>query len=300
MTLAPLSAVAVAVVLIGGSVSSSQHAAAGLSRTVYVSVADRYGQSVDNLVPSDLEIKEGGKLVTIESAGRATEPLQIGLIVDDNGTGLFRAPLARFVQRMEGRAVMALRSVVGQTMKVVEFTPSVDALMRGIATLNARPETPDGGQLLEGISEAAIELHKVEARRPVIIALTVGGLEHSTVSSDFVLDQLRKSGASLHVFSVAGSSLRASVVARTPKDLLQENLHLNRVLGDGPKQTGGRHQQIVASAGALTGLQTLASELTSQYRIIYTLPSGARRSEKLSIAVRRKDLVVRAPAKLPT
>jgi hypothetical protein len=300
MTLAPISAVAVAVVLIGGSVSSSQPAPTGLSRTVYVSVADRNGQSVDNLVPSDLEIKEGGKLVTLESAGRATEPLQIDLIVDDNGTGLFRAPLARFVQRMEGRAVMALRSVVGQTMKVVEFTPSIDALMRGIATLNARPETPDGGQLLEGISEAAIELHKVEARRPVIIALTVGGQEHSTVSSDFVLDQLRKSGASLHVFSVAGSSLRASVVAKTPRDLLQENMHLNRVLGDGPKQTGGRHQQIVASAGALTGLQTLASELTSQYRIIYTLPSGARRSEKLSIAVRRKDLVVRGPAKLPT
>jgi hypothetical protein len=299
-TLAPISAVAIAVVLIGSSVSSSQPAAPGLSRTVYVSVADRNGGTVDNLVPSDLEIKEGGKQVTIESAGRATEPLQIDLIVDDNGTGLFRAPLARFVQRMEGRAVMALRSVVGQTMKLVEFTPSVDALMRGIATLNARPETSDGGQLLEGISEAALELHKVEARRPIIIALTVGGQEHSTVSSDFVLDQLRKSGATLHVFSVANSALRGSVAVKAPRDLLQENMHLNRVLGDGPKQTGGRHQQIVASAGALLGLQTLASELTSQYRIIYTLPSGARRSEKLSIAVRRKDLVVRAPAKLPT
>ena len=298
--LAPISAVAIAALLAGSSASSQELAPTTFSRTVYITVTDRDGAAVDNLDPSDLEIKEGGKLVTIESAGRATEPLQIDLIVDDNGTGLFRAPLARFVQRMEGRAVMALRSVVGQTMKVVEFTPSVDALMRGIATLNARPETPDGGQLLEGISEAAIELHKVEARRPVIIALTVGGQEHSTVSSDFVLDQLRKSGATLHVFSVAGSSLRASVVAKTPKDLLQENMHLNRVLGDGPKQTGGQHQQIVASAGALVGLQTLASELTSQYRIIYTLPSGARRSEKLSIAVRRKDLVVRAPAKLPT
>ena len=36
--------------------------------------------------------------------------MQIDVIVDDNGTGLFRASLARFVQRMEGRAVMALRS----------------------------------------------------------------------------------------------------------------------------------------------------------------------------------------------
>lgn len=299
-TLAPISAAAIIVLLSCGVLSAQEAARPGLSRTVYISVTDRNGGSVDNLLPSDLEIKEGGKVVTIESAGRATEPLQIGLIVDDNGTGLFRAPLARFVQRMEGRAVMALRSVVGQPMKLVEFTPSVDALLRGIATLNARPETADGGQLLEGISEAALELHKVEARRPIIIALTVGGQEHSTVSSDFVLDQLRKAGATLHVFSVANSALRSSVAVKVPRDLLQENMHLNRVLGDGPKQTGGQHQQIIASTGALLGLQTLASELTSQYRITYTLPVGAKRSERLNIAVRRKDLVVRAPSKLPT
>jgi hypothetical protein len=30
------------------------------------------------------------------------------------------------------------------------------------------------------------------------------------------------------------------------------------------------------------------------------LPAGAKRSEKLDVSVRRKDIVVRAPAKLPT
>jgi hypothetical protein len=288
------------VMLSCGVLSSQAPNGSALSRTVYITVTDRSGVPVDNLLASDLEIKEGGKLATIESAGRTSEPLQIDMIVDDNGTGLFRASLARFVQRMEGRAVMALRSVVGQTMKLVEFTPNVDALLTAIATLNARPGTPDGGQLLEGISEAALELHKVEAKRPIIIALTVGGTEHSTVSSDFVLDQLRKSGAALHVFSVANSALRETVVAKLPRDLLQENMHLYRVLGDGPKQSGGRHQEIVATAGALVGLQNLASELTSQYRVTYTLPPGAKRSEKLDISVRRKDVVVRAPEKLPT
>ena len=271
-----------------------------LSRTVYITVTDRDGIPVPDLSIDDLEIKEGGKLVTVDAAGLASEPMQIDIIVDDNGTGLFRAPLARFVRRMEGRAVMALRAVVGQTMKVVEFTPSVEAMLMGIATLNARPGTPDGGQLLEGISEAALELHKAEAKRPVIIALTVGGQEHSTVRSDFVLDQLRKCGAVLHVFSVANSALRSTMIATAPRDLLQENMHLQRVLGDGPKQTGGRHQQIVASAGALQALQNLAAELTSQYRITYTLPAGAKRSEKLNVSVRRKDLVVRAPARLPS
>ena len=68
---------------------------------------------------------------------------------------------------------MALSSVVGQTMKVVDYTTRLDALNNGLATLNARPGTPDGGQLLEGIAEAAIDLRRKEAMRPVIIALTV-------------------------------------------------------------------------------------------------------------------------------
>jgi hypothetical protein len=134
----------------------------------------------------------------------------------------------------------------------------------------------------------------------VIIALTVGGEEHSTVSSDHVLDQLRKSGAALHVFSVENSALRSTVAASKPSALLQENMHLSRVLGDGPKQSGGRHQSIVASTGVLSSLQTLASELTSQYRVIYNLPAGAKRSEKLNVAVKRKGVAVRAPAKLPS
>jgi hypothetical protein len=295
-----ISGMGVAVMLSCGVLSSQTPAVSSPSRTVYISVTDRNGVPVDTLLASDLEIREGGKLATVQSADRASEPMQIDLIVDDNGTGLFRASLARFVQRMEGRAIMALRSVVGQTMKLVEFTPNVDALLTAIATLNARPGTPDGGQLLEGISEAALELHKVEAKRPIIIALTVGGEEHSTVNSDLVLNQLRKSGAALYVFSVANSALRPTIVAQTPKDLLQENMHLYRVLGDGPKQSGGRHQQIVASTGVLLGLQHLASELTLQYRVTYTLPAGAKRSEKLDVSVRRKDIVVRAPAKLPT
>ena len=295
------SALGAAVVLSCGIVAAQGTApSTPLSRTIYATVTDRNGVPVEDLTAADFEIKEGGKAVAVNEAGIAKNPLQIALIVDDNGTGLFRSPLARFVQRMDGHAVMSLSSITGQTMKIVDYTPSADALLQGITTLNARPGTPDGGQLLEGISEAAVELAKREASRPVIIALTVGGEEHSTVNSDHVLDQLRKSGAVLHVFSVESSALRSTVAAANPKDLLQENMHLNRVLGDGPKQSGGQHQSIIASTGFLMSLQNLAVELTTQYRITYTLPPGAERSEKLNISVKRKGLKVRAPSKLPT
>ncbi len=269
-------------------------------RTVYVTVLDKNGAPVEDLAADDFEVKEGGKAAVVEQARIAREPLQIALIVDDNGTGIFRSPLARFVQRMDGRAVMSVRSVTGQTMKLLDYTPRADLVLHAVTTLSARPATPDGGQLLEGISEAAVELDRLEAKRPVIIAFTVGGTEHSTVSSDQVLDQLRKSGAVLHVFSVANSALRSTVTATAPRDLLQETMHLNRVLGDGPKQSGGTHQQIVASAGFLAGLGNLASELVSQYRVDYTLRPGAKKSDRLNVSVKRRGLIVRAPSKIPT
>jgi VWFA-related protein len=294
------SAVLGVAVALSCGIAAAQTPPAPESRTVYVTVTDKNGLPIEDLTAADFEIKEGGKTVLVSEARIAKDPMQIALIVDDNGTGLFRSPLARFVQRLDGHAVMALSSVTGQTMKLVDYTQSTDAILQGLSTLNARPGTPDGGQLLEGISEAAVELRKREATRPLIIAFTVGGEEHSTVNSDHVLDQLRKSGATLHVFSVESSALRSTVAAANPRDLLQENMHLNRVLGDGPKQSGGRHQSIVASTGFLVGLQNLAAELTAQYRITYTLPPGTKRAEKLNVSVKRKGLTVRAPAKLPT
>ena len=300
MTRSSIVLAAAAVVLGSSHLMGQGTASTPASRTIFVTVTDKAGVPIEDLAAADFEIKEGGKAVIVNDLSIAKDPLQIALIVDDNGTGLFRSPLARFVQRLSGQAEMSLSAVIGQTMKLVDYTPNAEAILQGIVTLNARPGNPDGGQLLEGISEAALELRKREAVRPVIIALTVGGEEHSTVNSDLVLDQLRKSAAILHVFSVERSALRSTVAATNAKDLLQENMHLSRVLGDGPKQTGGRHQSIVATTGLLMPLQNLAGELMSQYRISYSLPPGAKRSDKLNVSIKRRGVVVRAPEKLPT
>jgi hypothetical protein len=268
-------------------------------RAVFVTVTERDGTPVADLSVEEFAVKEGGRTVQIVQAALATEPMQIALIVDDNGTGLFRAPLSRFVHRLEGRASMALSSVTGQTMKLVDYTTSIEALDKGLATLSARPGTPDGGQLLEGISEAAKELQKREARRPIIIALTVGGEEHSTVDSDDVLDHLRRSGAILHVFSVINNSLRSTVATKGPSSLLQENLSLQKVLGEGPRQSGGSRMEIAPTAGNLNDLQNLAIQLLQQYRVAYTLPAGARPSDRIAVSVTRRGVSVRAPTRIP-
>lgn len=269
------------------------------TRTLYVVVTDSKGAAVTDLTAADFVIKESGKEREIVKAEIATAPLQVAVIVDDNGTGLFRYGLGQFLQKLLGRGEFAISTVIGQTMKILDYTTSPDALSTALGRLNPRPETPDGGQLIEGISESAKELLKRHAGRPVIVALTVGGEEHSPINAHDVLETLKDSGASLNVISVAGSALRSTMTSSNPGDALDGTLNLGEVLGDGPKQSGGRRDEIVATAGIVQGLQLLADELLHQYVISYSLPNGVKPSDRIQVSVKRKGVTLRAPSRIP-
>jgi hypothetical protein len=271
----------------------------GETRRVYVTAVDRSGAVVADLTAADVAVKEGGKEREVVSLKPAVRPLQIAILVDDNGTGLFRVAVARFIEALLGRAEFSIITVAGQPLKLTPFTPNSDVLREAIGQLNARPGTPDGGQLLSGISEAAADFDRRKVERPVILALTVGGQEHAPLPGHHVLEQLRKSGAALHVVAVIGSTLRSTPQATRPADLLNENLGLSEVLGDGPKRSGGRREEVPAIAGAVTGLQQLAEALKHQYVVEYALPQGVKPSDRFSVSTKRRDVTLRAPTHIP-
>jgi VWFA-related protein len=266
--------------------------------TVYVTAVEQTGAPVLDLVADDFSIKENGKTREIVRAEVARTQMQIELLVDDNGSGIFRHGLVQFVQLMQGRAEMSLSTVYGQTQRLVDYTADVEKLTAAIAALTARPSTPDGGQLLEGIFEASKEQQKREAQRPIIVALTVGGEEHSTLPAHHVLDQLAKSGTALYVVRVGNSQIRATVRIDKPSALLNENLNLSEVLGEGPKQSGGWVQEIVSSGGLTTGLQRLAAELKNQYAVAYARPVDEKGSTKINVSTTRRGLTLRAPTRV--
>ena len=296
--------IAVACLPAGASAKADRPALLGAAsdpqtRRVYISVVDSAGQPVPDLAAADLTIKEGGKAREIVRVVPATGTIQIALLVDDNGTGIFRFAVGRFIESMFGRAEFSISTVTGQMLRLVDYTAKAEPLSEAIGKLNARPETNDGGQLLDGIAEAAIELEKRKAPRPVILALTVGGVEHSTLPAHHVLDKLRQSGAALHVLAVANTALRSQSNPTTAGGLLGENMNLSEVLGDGPKQSGGLRNEIVAATGITGGLQQLANELKHQYVVEYTLPDGVKPDDKLSVTLKRKGLTLHAPLRIP-
>jgi hypothetical protein len=268
------------------------------TRVVYVDVLDRNGASVPALTAADFSVREAGKIREVVGVSIARAPMRIAMLVDDNGTGIFRAGVVRFIQRLQGRAEFALSTVAGQHLKLVDYTARNEPLVEAIGQLAARPGTPDGGQLLEGIYETAKDFEKRRTERPIIVVLTVGGEEHSTLPAHHVLDQLKKSGARLHVIAFSSSALRSTVAIQKPAALLGENLNLNEVLGDGPKKSGGSRDELVASAGLVQGLHELAEHLLNQYAVSFVQPDGVKAFEKLDIAVNKPGVTVRAPARM--
>jgi VWFA-related protein len=268
---------------------------------IYVSAADRNGVPATDLIASDFVLKEGGDIREIVKVQRATAPLHIALIIDDSGTGIFRFAVANFVDQLLGKAQFAIKRVVGQVQTIVDYTADLERLRQAVSSLKVMTETPKGGQVVEGIFEASKELQRRAVERPVIVVFTDTTEEYSTLPAAHVLNQLQDSGAVLYVISIArmvqGTLPNSGVVPDKPSDLLDKQVDINQVLGDGPKQSGGRRAEIIGTAGSIPVLQQIGEELNHQYVITYIVPAGEKPNQKLNITTKRKGIIVRAPSR---
>ncbi|HUR20024.1 MAG TPA: hypothetical protein VMZ90_04395 [Vicinamibacterales bacterium] len=269
------------------------------TRVVYVNAVDAHHASVADLGVPDFVVKEDGKSREVLSVEPAVQGLQVIVLVDDNGTGVFRYGLAALAQRLQGRAELAIRVVANQVQTLVETTRDVNAWLAGIAHLGVRPPTPDGGQLLEGIFEAARDFRRREATRPVIVALTVGGEEQSPRPSGQVLDELWRSGAALHVLFVESRTIRPPVAVGKPSDLLEDTFNLGKVLSSGPRESGGQRRDILSAGAQPVDVQHIAQDLMSQYAITYSRPAGGSQPRKLQVTSPRSGVTVIAPTRVP-
>lgn len=264
---------------------------------VFVSATGDHDAPVSDLTPADLVVKEDGRTREVLSVEPAKGPMQIVVLVDDDGSGVFRFGLEQFALLLQGRATISLRIIRGQVQEVFGFTPDVDRWMAGFRQMGVRASTPGGGQLIEGVFDAASELKQREAERPVIVALTTGTGEQSPRRSDVVLNALRESGASLQV--VYAVSPRPSAPATRASDLLEGNFDLDQVLGDGPKETGGVRRDVIASGVIRTEVQKIARDLLNQLAVTYTRPERWDPPRRLGVTTSRRGVKITAPTRAP-
>ena len=279
------------------------------TRTIYVSATEKSGASVTDMQAADFEVKDGGKVCSIASVAPAEIPLRIALLVADQGTGAFQLGTARFMQKLLGHAEFALYSVVIQPEKLIDFSHDGAELSAALKKLGPRGREVGSAQLLEAIQEATKEVQH-EDRRPAIVVMRLGGEGPTTLNGNDVRDALRKSGAVLYAVSAAGAQGSAPPQARgtdavsvqqgqlRDQELTDGQFALNQVLGDGAKDSGGRHDQVIATTHA-KAVEQIAEELLHQYEIKYALPDGAKPAEKISVSTKRKGVTLHAPSRVP-
>jgi hypothetical protein len=277
------------------------------SRTIYVTALDRDGRPVTDLQAADFAVKVGRERLEVLRAEPAQMPLRIAVLVADGGSGGFQQALGQFMQKLLGRAEFSLISVIVQPEVIVDYASEGAVLRDGLRRLGPRGRQR-GAQLMEAIREAAVTV-RGGGRRPAILVLRVGSEATTPLSGKDVREQLRTSGALLHVVSTLGAQRPPASSARPgisneqaqmeDNDTTTSILNLAQVLGDGARESGGRHDQVVSTT-LVPALERVADELLNQYAITCALPQGVKPTDKLSVSTPRSGLKVQAPARLPT
>jgi hypothetical protein len=272
---------------VAGQAPRPPQASDARTRDIYVSVVDSKGVAATGLAAADFTVREDGVTREVLRAVPASEPLDIVLLVDDSQAATRAIPFLRdavtqFIDRMQGKASIGIVTIGERPTSVAERTTDVAALKTGANRIFARPGS--GGYLLEGISEVTRGFKLREAKRPVIVAISIEGVEFSNLQHERVLEQLYASGAALHVIAIG-----------TPAAITSDEIrNKNMVMAEGTAATGGRREQLLSEMAIPNTLTQLAGELLNQYVVTYGRPEALIPPKKIEASVQKPGLTARA------
>lgn len=279
-----------AVVVVPGA---GPEAAAPTVRTVYVTVVDDRGSAATNLKAEDFTVKEGGKDCAIVSAEPATEKMRLALMIEEPLAAMagIRVGLAEFVQRLHLTAEISLILIRQRGEVVVDYTSDTDALLDGISNLPLS-QVLRASMVPESLYDIAKLFEKTKPARPVIVLVALEREQTSSEDPAIVLNQIARSRAQMSVVSVETGGTPSSRVG-----WLGDGAARSQIIGDGSRQSGGRKIQVLTLPAAPAAFGQVADDLSSQYLITYTLPAGARPSDRIGVTLKASGLTLRAPSR---
>jgi hypothetical protein len=190
------------------------------------------------------------------SASRAVEPLKIAVLVDTSQAVTphvndLRMALRSFFRDMQSRSEIALFEFGDRPALLTDYTSDPVRLERGVGRLFAR--SGSGAYALDALIEASRDLRAKEGgARPIIVVISTEGPEFSQRYHETVVEELEKSGATLHSF----------IFDRRRVSFLNDGMRERELTFEkAARVTGGRREHLLTSMALEDRLRALASEL---------------------------------------
>jgi VWFA-related protein len=295
MRISFLSFVAIAIAVVAAQSSSAGLAAqAGArERTLFVSAVNEKGETVDGLGPDAFVIREDGRRREVLRVSRATEPLDVALMVDNSQAAtdevvFLRDGLTRFVAAMGEQHRIALIGLAERPTAIVQYTTDRKQLTTAIGRLFSIGGS--GMTLLDALYETSRGLRKRDSVRAAFVPVVTDGTEFTNRYAKDVSRELRESGAALHAVTIGRFQYSDEHSVRERSFLVD----------DGPKTTGGQRIELLVANPLGDVMERLARELSSQYKVVYGRADSLYNTGSVEIASGRPGITMRGtPAREP-
>jgi hypothetical protein len=278
--------IAVLACAIAGSVALRAQA---IQRAMYVSALNEAGAPVPDLGPSDFIVREDNLAREVLKVEPAVEPMQVAVLVDTSAAARddishVRTALPGFAKALTTGGVKNEVAIIafGERPHVLtNYTFSPTELQKGIDRIWSMQGS--GAYFLDAIIETCEGFKKRKAQRPVIVAILSEGREFSNRQHDQVIQPLRANFAALHAITLGRPSSSMSDEAR----------ERNIVIDEGPRESGGRHEELLTSMALDGKLTQLADELLHQYKVTYARPQSLIPPERVIVTSARAGVTAR-------
>jgi Ca-activated chloride channel homolog len=255
---------------------------------VYVTVTDRDGRLVHDLIEEDFEVYDNGQRQEITSFENAALPITVIVMIDTSGSmtlvlDLVKQGAEQFLIRMlpDDQAMVGAFNDKIQFIPSDEFTGDRDFLIRSLQDLDFGYPT----RLWDAVSESIDKLDGVQGRK-VVLMFTDGDDTASRGNSSGRMQEKARA----HDVMIYGIGLETRFMSGGRQIVSRPDRGLRRLV----EETGGGYFELKRTDELNSTFTRVAQELRSQYVLGFTPQNLDGKVHKLEVRVKRPGATPRA------